>query len=119
MTLIKEVTETIEGIAQHNPEATLLMTIPGISYCSALSIVREIGDVKRLPSAKKLCGYAGLVSSVHAFGGKIRYGAIIKQGSKWLRWILVGLSYNFIRGSARLNNLYQQVTRVMVRILLR
>ena len=110
-TLIKEVTETIEGIAKDNPQATLLMTIPGISYYSALLVVSEIGDIGRFPSAKKLCSYAGLVPSVHASGGKIRYGAITKQGSKWLRWILVELSYHFTRGSERLNNLYKRVTK--------
>jgi transposase len=110
-TLIKEVTETIEGIAQDNPQATLLMTIPGISYYSALLIVSEIGDIERFSSAKKLCSYAGLVPSVHASGGKIRYGAITKQGSKWLRWILVEPSYHFVRGSERLKNLYQRVTK--------
>lgn len=109
-TLIKEVTETIEGMVKENPQATLLMTIPGISYYSALLIVSEIGDIGRFPSAKKLCSYAGLVPSVHASGGKIRYGAIAKQGSKWLRWILVELSYHFIRGSERLQNLYTRVT---------
>jgi transposase len=110
-TLIQEVTETIEGMVDENPQATLLMTIPGISYYSALLIVSEIEDIDRFPSAKKLCSYAGLVPSVHASGGKIRYGAITKQGSKWLRWILVELSYHFIRGSERLQNLYKRVSR--------
>jgi transposase len=100
-TLIKEVTETIEGIAQDNPQATLLMTIPGISYCPALFIVSEIGDIEGFPSAEELCSYAGLVSSVHASGGKIRYGSITEQGSKWLRWILIELSYHFVRGPER------------------
>jgi transposase len=110
-TLIKEVTETIEGMVKDNPQATLLMTIPGISYYSALLIVSEIGDVERFPSARKLCSYAGLVPSVHASGGKIRYGAITKQGSKWLRWILVELSCHFVRGSERLRNLYNRVSK--------
>ena len=109
--MIQEVTETIEGMVEENPQATLLMTIPGISYYSALLIVSEIGDIDRFPNAKKLCSYAGLVPSVHASGGKIRYGSITKQGSKWLRWILVELSYHFIRGSERLKNLYTRVTK--------
>jgi transposase len=109
--LIQEVTETIEGMVEEHPQATLLMTIPGISYYSALLIVSEIGEIERFPSARKLCSYAGLVPSVHASGGKVHYGAITKQGSMWLRWILVELSYHFIRGSERLKNLYQRVTK--------
>jgi transposase len=110
-TLIQEISETIEGMVQDDPRAQLLMSIPGISYYSALLIVSEIGDIGRFPSAKKLCSYAGLVPSVHASGGKIRYGAITKQGSKWLRWILVELSYHFTRGSERLQNLYKRVSK--------
>jgi len=62
-------------------------------------IISEIGDIGRFPSARKLCSYAGLVPRVHSSGGKTRYGSITKQGSKWLRWILVELSHHFIKGS--------------------
>ena len=107
--LIAEVSETIKGLAEENPQARLLITIPGISYYSSLLIISEIGDIGRFPSAKKLCSYAGLVPRVHSSGGKTRYGSITKQGSKWLRWILVELSYHFIQGSPRLKCLYARI----------
>lgn len=70
-------------------EAELLTTIPGISYVSALTIVSEIGDIHRFPSAKKLCGYAGIVPSTYASGDKVTRGRITKMGSKWLRYIMI------------------------------
>ncbi|MFQ5962605.1 MAG: IS110 family transposase [Candidatus Methylomirabilales bacterium] len=109
--LIAEVTETIKQLVQDNPQATLLTTIPGISYYSALLIVSEIGEIARFRSAKKLTSYAGLVPSVYSSGGKTRHGPITKQGSKWLRWILVELSHHFVTGSTRLEKLYERVTR--------
>lgn len=48
--LIEEVTETIKGVVEDNPQAKLLTTISGISYYSALLIISEIGDVYRFPS---------------------------------------------------------------------
>ncbi len=109
--LIDEVTETIKGIVEDNPKARLLTTIPGISYYSALLIVSEIGEVWRFPSARKLCSYAGLVPSVHSSGGKTRYGSITKQGSRWLRWILIELSHHFINGSERMKKMYSRISR--------
>uniref|UniRef100_A0A7C4YFB1 IS110 family transposase n=1 Tax=Caldisericum exile TaxID=693075 RepID=A0A7C4YFB1_9BACT len=109
--LIDEVTETIKKIVEDNPQAKLLTTIPGISYYSALLIIREIGDVNRFPDARRLCSYAGLVPSVHSSGGKCYHGSITKQGSKWLRWILIELSHHFIKSSNRIERLYKKITR--------
>ena len=109
--LIEEVGERIKRIVQDNPEAKLLISIPGISYYSALLIVSEIGDIKRFSSARKLCSYVGLVPSVHSSGGRTRYGSITKRGSKWLRWILVELSRHFVNGSKRMEKMYLRVSR--------
>jgi len=109
--LIDEVTETIKKIVEDNPQAKLLTTIPGISYYSALLIISEIGDVNRFPDARRLCSYAGLVPSVHSSGGKCYHGSITKQGSKWLRWILIELSHHFIKSSNRIERLYKKITR--------
>ena len=79
---------------KHREEVRLLITIPGISYLSALTIMAEIGDIARFPSAKKLMGYAGVVPSTYASGGKIRHGKIIKQGSSWLRYVLVEAAHH-------------------------
>jgi len=107
--LVSEVDGSIERIAKDNPQAMLLTTIPGISYYSALLIVSEIGDVARFSTARRLCSYAGLVPRVHSSGGKTRCGPITKQGSKYLRWIMVERSQQFIAGSRRMEGLYKRV----------
>ena len=87
--LIAEADEKIEKTVTEHPQAKLLTTIPGISYCSGLTIMAEIGDINRFPSAKKLQGYAGLVPSTYASGDRISHGRITKQGNKWLRWTMI------------------------------
>lgn len=62
-----------------------LATIHGTGYDSDLLIVSEIGDIRRLPNAKKLCSCSGLVLSVRSSDDKMRHGSITKLGSKWLR----------------------------------
>jgi transposase len=110
-TEIKLLQDTIEALADDNPYARILDTHPGISYYSGLLIAVEIGTIERFPNPGKLCSYAGLVPTMHASGGKVRMGSITKQGSKWLRWILVECALHAIKKSPHYQNLYQRVAQ--------
>jgi transposase len=66
-----------------------LMAIPGIGFLSAATIVTEIGDVTRFSSPDRLCSWAGLTPREHSSDAHTRRGHISKQGSRWLRWVLV------------------------------
>lgn len=82
----------VEKSVVSHPQAKLLTSIPGIKFVSALTIIGEIGDVQRFPSAKQLMGYAGLVPSTYSSGDITRHGRITKTGSKWLRYIMVEIA---------------------------
>jgi transposase len=90
--LITEADKKIEQTVTDHPQAKLLTTIPAVKYVSALTIMAEIGDISRFPSAKKLMGYAGLVPSTYSSGDMIRHGRITKQGSKWLRTTMIEIA---------------------------
>jgi transposase len=108
---IEQVTQTITAQAAADPQAQLLCTMPGIGAYSALLILSEIGDVHRFPDSRHLCSYAGLVPSVHASGGRTRLGRLTKQGSSWLRWILVELSVHAITGAPQFRQLSYRVAK--------
>ena len=86
---ISLLSKELVGIAEGDEDVKLLMTIPGIGYYSAVLIKSEIGDVSRFPFGERLCSYAGLVPSTHASGRTVRHGNITKEGSRWLRWVMV------------------------------
>src|SRR3954454_9099521 len=46
------------------------------------------GDIERVASPAKLCGYTGLCPRVYQSGATDRRGPISKQGSRYLRWAL-------------------------------
>jgi len=69
-------------------EIKLLQTIPGIGLFSALMIYSEIGDFRIFTSSSKLLSYAEAIPSVRQSSDIIKYGRIIRQGSKNLRWII-------------------------------
>jgi transposase len=66
-----------------------LTTIPGIGEYSAMLLLAEIGDIGRFGDKQALCSYAGLVPRVRESAGRAARGGITRQGSPWLRWIMV------------------------------
>ena len=50
---------------------------------------REIGDITRFASAKKLTGYTGLCPRVDQSGESDWRGPLAKNGPRYLRWALV------------------------------
>jgi transposase len=85
---IREASSTIREKAKSNEDAILLMSIPGISFFSALLIISEIGEIGRFEDSSSLVGYSGLAPSTHSSGGKTYHGPIMKSGSRYLRWIM-------------------------------
>ena len=76
---IDEISNRIKEIANDNEDAKLLMSIPGISFYSALFILSEIGDINRFPDSGHLVSYAGLAPSTRSSGNKVYHGLVTKQ----------------------------------------
>ena len=61
----------------------------GISELTALSVITEIGDIKRFPHPKKLVSYLGLDITEYSSGGKEKKYGITKMGNSRIRKRLV------------------------------
>ena len=57
---IRNLEEAIEKRAGSLTETQLLMTIPGVSYYTALTIYAELGDISRFDRDKSVVSYVGL-----------------------------------------------------------
>ncbi len=108
---IDDVTQLIRHEAGGDPQAQLLMTVPGIAALTALTVLAEIGDVRRFPDAGHLVSYAGFAPSVRASGGKTNRGHITKQGPSALRWVLIEAAHQAVRKPGRLQELYVRLRR--------
>ena len=62
--------------------------LPGIGPITAMTLVAEIGDISRFPTARKLCAWAGLTPQVRNSDRTVRHGHITKMGSPWVRFVL-------------------------------
>jgi transposase len=86
---IDELDTAVERAAFANPRARLLMTQPGIGPITSLAFVLTMGDVTRFANGKKVASYLGLIPSEHSSSKRRRLGSISKQGSPFLRMLLV------------------------------
>lgn len=64
----------------------ILQSVPGIDYVLALTILAEVGDVKRFPNRKKFAAYCGLVPKNRDSGEKVGVHAHLRHGSSRLKW---------------------------------
>ena len=94
---IKDINLGLRSEFDARHDAQLISEIPGIGWYGALTILAEIGNVKRFPDAQHLAAYAGLVPSVPQSANSCYYGHISKQGSKYMRWILVEAVHIHVR----------------------
>ncbi len=97
--------------AKQDERAEWLMTIPGIGEGSAMMLLAEIGDLGRFHDKEALCSYAGLVPRVRESAGKAARGGITRQGSPWLRWIMVEAAQVATRCSPAAKRYYERLAR--------
>ena len=82
-------TEIRRRVVHQQENIKILMSVPGIGFISAVTILAEIGDFRDFEKSEKLAAWCRLVPSVYQSADKLITGSITKHGSRHLRWILV------------------------------
>jgi transposase len=111
---IRAFEERIVATFSETAEITLLRTIPGIGPILAEVIASEIGDIGRFATAARLASYAGTAPSVHASGGKYRYGRAPGDTNHYLKWAYAEAANTIMRVRRRLR--YRHVADLYDRI---
>lgn len=86
---ISALTAQIAMHAHRTPAIKLLMTLPGVDFTVAETILAALGDISRFPTPDKAAAYLGLVPSTRQSGDHCYHGPITKQGARHARWLLV------------------------------
>lgn len=73
----------------------VLCCFRGIKVLTAMTILTELGDIRRFRRAPGLMAYAGLVPSERSSGNVQRRGSITKTGSQELRRVLVETAWHY------------------------
>ena len=97
--------------AKQDERVQWLLTIPGIGEVSAMMVLAEIGDLGRFGNKVALYSCAGLVPRVRESAGKAARGGITRQGSPWLRWMMVEAAQVATRSSPAAKRYYERLLR--------
>ncbi len=82
---MKELLETWEWM----PVVKALMACKGFQEVAAVTVISELGDLRRFDHPRKLMAFLGLVPDEDTSGPKRRQGSITKCGNSHARWMLV------------------------------
>lgn len=93
------------------PVIQALMALRGVSLLTAMTIVAEIGDLKRFKSAPQLMAYLGVVPSEHSSGGTKSRGGITKTGNGHVRRVLVEAAWTYRHPARKTATLQRRAQR--------
>lgn len=77
------------------PIVRALMACKGFQEVAAMTIISELGDLRRFDHPKQLMAFLGLVPSENTTGNRRRQGGITKCGNSHARWMLVECSQHY------------------------
>jgi transposase len=84
------------------PVVRALMTLKGIDFVAAVTLVAELGDLARFAHPKELMSYLGLVPSEYSTGESRAQGKITKTGNGHVRRVLIESAWSY-RYAPRMN----------------
>jgi transposase len=108
---IKGIEAALEAEAEKDPRVVLLRTQPGVGLVSALTLVHVIGPPERFATSRMITAYVGLDPVEDSSGDKRRIGAISKQGSRFLRFLLVEIATTCTRLDPNLRAYHDRVSK--------
>jgi transposase len=98
-------------IAIRKEDMKIALSMPGMGFVSASTILAEIGDFRDFSSPDKLAAYCGLVPSVYQSAGKLINGHITKHGSPHIRAMIIEVAHAIIRSkrNSRLKKFFLRI----------
>ena len=86
---IKEIEKAVKSHIKFKPEFKYLLTMPGIGDILGLTIMLEVGDIRRFPKVGDYSSYCRCVKSEKLSNKKKKGEGNRKNGNKYLAWAYV------------------------------
>jgi transposase len=109
--LIAETTQTLAVKAHADPRIKLLMTLPGVDFTVAQTLLAALGDITRFDNAGRAAAYLGLVPSTYQSGEHCYHGRITKQGRGHARWMMVEAAQHLDQHPGPLGVFFRRIAR--------
>ncbi|RZI47913.1 IS110 family RNA-guided transposase [Lactococcus kimchii] len=95
----KSVLDHMVEQAQTLPEYDVLLSIPGIAETTAVSIIGELGDIRRFRSSNQINAFIGIDLRHYQSGDYLAQEHITKRGNPYARKILFKAIHNIVSAS--------------------
>lgn len=87
----------IANEARYEAPVKVLMAFRGIGLVTALTLLFELGDIRRFAHPRQLMAYLGLVPSEHSSGNRTKRGGITKTGNVQVRKAIISAAWKYTR----------------------
>ncbi len=102
--------EIMVRMHEHKEDLEIALSIYGMGFTSASTILAEIGNYKDFQTGEQLASWCGLTPKVSQSADKLVTGSITKQGSKHIRRMLVQVAHAIARsGNSKLKRFYLRI----------
>ncbi len=112
--LVHESTDSLKELAR-GPRwakpAALLQTMPGVGLITSMTILAELGNLKRFASRAAVANYAGLTPVTRKSNEKRYTGGITRRGSTHLRAVLTEAAWMAMPRVPAYHDLFQRIER--------
>jgi transposase len=111
---IASATRLFRARVQRSPIATRLMSLPGVSWILAYTLLAEIGRIERFKNSKHLASYSLLAPRASDSGdddGSNPQGRRVGHaGRSTLQWAFIEAAHGAVRGDARMRDVFNRCT---------
>jgi hypothetical protein len=97
--------------AYQEKRAKLLMTLPGVGFAVAQTLVAALGDLSRFPDGDHAASYLGLVPRTKQSSDHCWHGPITKSGNSHARWILIQAAQHLSRQPGPLGVFFRRLAK--------
>ncbi len=105
---IKHIERVVRERVRLRKEFAKLLTLPGVGQILGLTIMLEVGDIRRFPKVGNYSSYCRCVRSTRISNGKRKGEGNRKNGNKYLAWAYVEAAHFAIRDYPEVNRYYQR-----------
>lgn len=106
--IVKNIEKQVMSQVKLRKEFKVLLTIPGIGDILALTIMLEVGDIKRFAEVGNYSSYCRCAKSERLSNGKKKDENNRKNGNKYLSWAYVEAANFAIRFCPKAQGFYQR-----------
>lgn len=107
----KALEEVLAKLSYAKDQVRLLMTIPGVDYVVAFSLLAALGDIRRFKDGDRVASYLGISPRTRQSGDHCYHGPITKAGNSHARWMLIQAAWTVERQPGPLAAFFTKVAK--------